>query len=152
MGGGSEPAAYPERLGRWPAAIGFGVIVWLELAVRLEGGRTLAAALDSKGVAVDPLLLGRLGVKLGDTLSIGTQSFTIRGVIAREPDRLGATKPGRDAAFQKLLDEADPEGILSEAERLKLVTRLIRSAIKRLDFAERAQARARSNGKVHFPG
>jgi Lon protease-like protein len=52
---------------------------------------------------------------------------------------------GADAK-QGLLD------LRSEAERLKLVTRLIRSAIKRLDFAERAQARARSNGKVHFPG
>ncbi len=41
-------------------------------ALELEGGGTLAAALDNKGVAVDPLLLGRLGVKAGDTLSIGT--------------------------------------------------------------------------------
>ena len=31
-------------------------------------------------------------------------------------------------------------------------TRLFRGAIKRLDFVERAQARARSNGKVHFDG
>ena len=34
----------------------------------------------------------------------------------------------------------------------KLVTRLFRGALKRLDFVERAQARARSNGKVHFGG
>ena len=33
---------------------------------------------------------------------------------------------------------------------MKLVTRLCRAAIKRLDFIDRAQARARSNGKVHF--
>jgi Lon protease-like protein len=39
-----------------------------------------------------------------------------------------------------------------ETARLKLVTRLFRAAIKRLDFVERAQARARSNGKVRFPG
>jgi putative ABC transport system permease protein len=57
-------------------------------ALELEGGGTLAAALDNKGVAVDPLLLGRLGIKAGDALSIGTETFTIRGVIAREPDRL----------------------------------------------------------------
>ena len=30
--------------------------------------------------------------------------------------------------------------------------RLCRAAIKRLDFVDRAQARARSNGKVHFTG
>jgi Lon protease-like protein len=38
----------------------------------------------------------------------------------------------------------------SEAARLRLVTRLFRAALKRLDFADRAQARARSNGKVRF--
>jgi Lon protease-like protein len=38
----------------------------------------------------------------------------------------------------------------SEAARLGLVTRLFRAAIKRLDFVDRAQARAKSNGKVRF--
>jgi Lon protease-like protein len=47
-------------------------------------------------------------------------------------------------AKQGLLD------LRSEAARLKLVTRLFRAAIKRLDFIDRAQARAQSNGKVHF--
>ena len=47
-------------------------------------------------------------------------------------------------AKQGLLD------LRSEAARLKLVTRLFRAAIKRLDFVNRAQARARTNGKVHF--
>jgi Lon protease-like protein len=47
-------------------------------------------------------------------------------------------------AKQGLLD------LRSETARMKLVTRLFRAAIKRLDFIDRAQARARSNGKVHF--
>jgi Lon protease-like protein len=47
-------------------------------------------------------------------------------------------------AKQGLLD------LRSESARMKLVTRLFRAAIKRLDFIDRAQARARSNGKVHF--
>jgi Lon protease-like protein len=38
----------------------------------------------------------------------------------------------------------------SENARLRLVARLFRAAIKRLDFVDRAQARARSNGKVRF--
>jgi Lon protease-like protein len=45
------------------------------------------------------------------------------------------------------------QGLLSlrsENARLRLVTRLLRAALKRLDFIERAQARARSNGKVRF--
>jgi Lon protease-like protein len=48
-------------------------------------------------------------------------------------------------AKQGLLD------LRSEAARLKLVTRLFRAALKRLDFVERAQTRARSNGRVRFP-
>ena len=38
----------------------------------------------------------------------------------------------------------------SENARLRLVDRLFRAAAKRLDYVERAQARARSNGKVRF--
>ena len=49
-------------------------------------------------------------------------------------------------AKQGLLD------LRSESARLKLVARLCRAAIKRLDFIDRAQARARSNGKVNFTG
>jgi hypothetical protein len=39
--GGGESADYPKRLGRWPAVVGFIVILWLELVARVEGGRTL---------------------------------------------------------------------------------------------------------------
>ena len=47
-------------------------------------------------------------------------------------------------AKQGLLD------LRSENARLRLVTRLFRAALKRLDFVDRAQARAKSNGKVRF--
>jgi Lon protease-like protein len=47
-------------------------------------------------------------------------------------------------AKQGLLD------LRSENARLRLVTRLFRAAIKRLDFVDRAQERARSNGKVRL--
>jgi Lon protease-like protein len=52
---------------------------------------------------------------------------------------------GHDAK-QGLLD------LRSETARMKLVARLCRAAVKRLDFIDRAQSRARSNGKVHFSG
>jgi Lon protease-like protein len=48
------------------------------------------------------------------------------------------------AAKQGLLD------LRSESARLRLVTRLFRAAVKRLEFVERAQERARSNGKVRL--
>ncbi|MGO9974556.1 MAG: LON peptidase substrate-binding domain-containing protein [Solirubrobacteraceae bacterium] len=47
-------------------------------------------------------------------------------------------------AKQGLLD------LRSENARLALLTRLLRAALKRLEFVERAQSRARSNGKVRF--
>ena len=47
-------------------------------------------------------------------------------------------------AKQGLLD------LRSENARLRLVARLFRAATKRLEFIERAQARARSNGRVRF--
>ncbi len=55
----------------------------------LSGGMGLGAAIgDGRGVVVDPILLARLGLGIGDRLAIGTATFTIRASIAREPDRL----------------------------------------------------------------
>jgi Lon protease-like protein len=47
-------------------------------------------------------------------------------------------------AKQGLLD------LRSEKARLRLVTRMFKAAMKRLDLVERANERARSNGKVRF--
>ncbi len=47
-------------------------------------------------------------------------------------------------AKQGLLD------LRSENARLRLIARLFRAAAKRLDYVERAEERARSNGKVRF--
>ena len=70
-----------------------------------------------------------------------------------EPEELAAMKAYEMAATVDFGLDAK-QGLLdlrSEAARLKLVTRLFRAALKRLDFVERAQARARSNGRVRFP-
>jgi Lon protease-like protein len=47
-------------------------------------------------------------------------------------------------AKQRLLE------LRSENARLRLLTRLLRAALKRLEYVDRAEARARSNGKVRF--
>lgn len=39
---GIAPAAYPAALGRWPAVVGFGAVVWLELVAYGASSRTLA--------------------------------------------------------------------------------------------------------------
>jgi Lon protease-like protein len=71
-----------------------------------------------------------------------------------DPEEIGGMSAYEMAATVEFGLDAK-QGLLdlrSEAARLKLVARLFRAAIKRLDFVERAQARARSNGKVHFSG
>lgn len=53
------------------------------------------ALLEGFGVLVRPELLAQLEVKVGDALTIGSQRFTIRGVIISEPGRrLGAFSIG----------------------------------------------------------
>jgi Lon protease-like protein len=83
-----------------------------------------------------------------------TYADLVERVTDRRPDadELGAmTAYGMAATVDFGLDAK--QGLLdlrSESKRLKLVTRLFRAAQKRLDFVDRAQARARSNGKVRF--
>jgi Lon protease-like protein len=69
-----------------------------------------------------------------------------------DPDRLIAMSAYDMASTVDFGLEAK-QGLLdlrSENARLQLVIRLFRAALKRLDFVDRAQARAKSNGKVRF--
>jgi Lon protease-like protein len=65
-------------------------------------------------------------------------------LVAMSAYEMAATVDFGLEAKQGLLD------LRSENARLRLVARLFRAAIKRLAFIERAQERARSNGKVRF--
>ena len=57
--------------------------------VQLSGGLTLDEAIRrAPGAAIDPVLLERLGLKVGDRLSLGTIEVPIRATIAAEPDKL----------------------------------------------------------------
>jgi Lon protease-like protein len=78
----------------------------------------------------------------------------VREATDSEPDaeRLDAMSAYEMAATVAFGLEAK-QGLLelrSENARLRLLTRLMRAALKRLEFVDRAQARARSNGKVRF--
>ena len=69
-----------------------------------------------------------------------------------EPDALAAMTAYEMAATVEFGLDAK-QGLLdlrSENARLRLLTRLFRAASKRLELIERAQTRARSNGKVRF--
>jgi hypothetical protein len=69
-----------------------------------------------------------------------------------EPDSLGeldafgmaATIDFRPGDKQALLE------LRSEPERLRALTALLETTMKRLDYAERASERARSNGRIRF--
>jgi Lon protease-like protein len=63
---------------------------------------------------------------------------------AMDAYRMAATVEFGSDAKQELLE------LRSENARLRLLALLLRAAIKRLELLERAQTRARSNGKVRF--
>jgi Lon protease-like protein len=93
----------------------------------------------------DPQLAGNARAAYADLVKRATD----REPADDELDAMGAYDMAATVDFgldakQGLLD------LRSENARLKLVTRLFRAATKRLDFVDRAQARARSNGKVRF--
>ena len=91
-----------------------------------------------------------------ELLRAAQQSYAelVRRATDREPDEselaemsaygMAATVDFGLDAKQGLLD------LRSENARLRFVTRLFRAALKRLEFVDRAQERARSNGKVRF--
>jgi putative ABC transport system permease protein len=54
----------------------------------MQGNQDVKTATANAGVVVDELLLGRLGLKTGDVLKIGTTSLKVTGVITNEPDRI----------------------------------------------------------------
>jgi Lon protease-like protein len=93
----------------------------------------------------DPELAGNARTAYADLVKRATD----REPEVGELDQMGAYAMAATVDFgldakQGLLD------LRSENARLRLVTRLFLAATKRLDFVDRAQARARSNGKVRF--
>jgi putative ABC transport system permease protein len=57
-------------------------------AYPLYGALELQPQSTRESVVVDELLLGRLGLKVGDQLKIGSTALKVTGVIAKEPDRI----------------------------------------------------------------
>jgi Lon protease-like protein len=97
------------------------------------------------------------GDEIEESLLIGARAAyadLVQRATDREPDAGELSEMGAyDMAATVDFGLEAKQGLLdlrSENARLRLVTRLFRAALKRLDFVERAQARARSNGKVRF--
>jgi hypothetical protein len=102
---GQRPAhlRYPERLGRWPAAIGLVAVVWLEIVYGASGG--VAVGLDPHSAAVAALLysgytlamMALFGVeqwcRTGEVFSVYFGMFGRLGCFGVEGGRLGVRRP-----------------------------------------------------------
>jgi Lon protease-like protein len=96
---------------------------------------------------VDPMAAAAAHIAYADLVEQATDRTPELAEIELMPAyAMAATVEFGLDAKQGLLD------LRSESARMKLVARLCRAAIKRLDFIDRAQARARSNGRVNFTG
>jgi Lon protease-like protein len=103
--------------------------------------------LDDRDDVPDEQAAAGAHIAYADLVEQATDRTPLPGEIeAMSAYEMAATVEFGLDAKQGLLD------LRSETARMKLVSRLCRAAIKRLDFIDRAQARARSNGKVHFTG
>jgi len=84
--------------------------------VELEGAASLAQALAVRdglpGAAVEPALLDRLGLKIGDTFEAGPLTLVVRAVMIRQPDSVarGFVLGPRVVVRRDLLD---PTGLLA---------------------------------------
>ena len=82
--------------------------------------------LEGRGALVRPEVLTELGIKVGDAILVGRQTFTIRGVIASEPGRrIGAFSLGP----RVLVDYADLPG----TGLLAFGSRVVRQTLLRVD-------------------
>jgi putative ABC transport system permease protein len=106
-----------------------------QLAV--DGGRPYRhALLEGHGVVVRPELLAQLGVKVGEAVVIGKETFTIRGVLSAEPGRrMGLFTLGP----RVLMDAADlpGTGLITFGSRARY-QRLVRVPEGRVDGLTRS--------------
>jgi putative ABC transport system permease protein len=135
-------------------------------AVRLAGGRPFSTALLAGGGAlVSPSLLERLHVGDGGRIVIGTQTFTIRGILERvpgnaldfspiprvlvdygAPEAAGLTGFGSRARYYWMYSVEDGgEGRLSDAIAADLRERRLPAGIGTFHFVERWLAGSLSN-------
>ena len=101
--------------------------------------------LEDRDEPVDPEALDAAHAVYADLVEQATDKRPEEAELATMGAyEMAATVDFGAEAKQGLLD------LRSETARLRLVVRLFRAAAKRLALVERAQARARSNGKVRF--
>ncbi len=96
-------ARYPERLGRWPAAIGLLAVVWLEIVYGTSGGVAVGLAPHAAGVAAlyysiyTLAMMALFGVEewceTGEIFSVYFGMFSRLGFLGVRDGRLGRRRP-----------------------------------------------------------
>jgi Lon protease-like protein len=124
---GTRPIRVLERQGHLPYPAG--VIEFVEDREEISND---GLAREVRG-AYAKLVTRATGRELGADELEGLDAYAMAATVALGTD-----------AKQGLLD------LRSENARLRLLRRLLRSALERLRFADRAETRARSNGKIRF--
>ena len=102
-GEGPRHLAYPERLGRWPAAIGLLAFVWLEVVYGSTGGITVGISPHTTAVAIlaysgyTLAMMAAFGVEKwcerGEVFSVYFGMFSQLGCFGVENGRLGRRRP-----------------------------------------------------------
>jgi len=102
---GQRPAhlAYPEALGRWPAAVGLLAVVWLEVVYGASGGVAVGLSPDAAGVAAliysiyTLAMMALFGVEKwcqrGEIFSVYFGMFSQLGTFGVKDGRLGRRLP-----------------------------------------------------------
>jgi len=101
----------------------------LAVAVQVSGAPSLHAALATSpdgvaGAAVEPALIDRLGLKLGDRFLVGNTPFIARAILVSEPDRIGRFSLGPRVLTTMSAVQGSgllqPGGLYSETVRIVL--------------------------------
>jgi Lon protease-like protein len=101
--------------------------------------------LSERDDEIDPEVAGTARELYAELVEQATdKTLSAQELAELDSYRMAATVEFGTDAKQELLE------LRSENARLQLLTMLFRAAIKRLELVERAQTRARSNGKVRF--
>jgi hypothetical protein len=99
---------YPERLGRWPAAVGLVTFVWLEIVYGISGGVAVGLSPHAAGVAAlvysvyTLAMMAVFGVEewceRGEIFSVYFGMFSRLGFLGVSEGRLGIRRPFSAAA------------------------------------------------------
>ena len=102
---GQRPAhlPYPEKLGRWPAAVGLLAFVWLEVVYGVNGGVAVGLSPDAAGLAAliyslyTLAMMALFGVErwcqTGEVFSVYFGMFSQLGAFGMKDGRLGRRLP-----------------------------------------------------------